>query len=188
MGNNDLEKMCREIYFKHQKALDLIFEYKPDLYSEIAKYIEERINTQNEFELDQCSKTYVRFISRELDLFLPKVGNGWTKSKRILLWEFQNRGDKLVLKLIIGPGSNDIREKIYSISESNKPLFKSKLSSLTGSYTQIYSTEILPKNFLKDNDDLEAIKSKIQKRIQQLFQEDIKKINNLLVREFNSDN
>lgn len=34
IGEEELEKICRDIYFKHQKALDLKFEYKPDLYSE----------------------------------------------------------------------------------------------------------------------------------------------------------
>jgi hypothetical protein len=63
MGEKELEKLCREIYFKHQKALDLIFEFKPDIYSEISGYLEELILSSLEFELDTSSKTYVRFKS-----------------------------------------------------------------------------------------------------------------------------
>ena len=34
---------------------------------------------------DHCSKYYIRFIPKTLD-FLPKQGEGWTKSKRIFLF------------------------------------------------------------------------------------------------------
>lgn len=185
MGESELEKICREIYFKHQKALDLIFEYKPDLYSEISNYIQELVNASERFYLDLSTKTYIRFISKSLDELIPKEGQGWTKSNRILLWEFQNRDDKLVLKLIIGPGNKEVRKKLYNISGSHKLLFKSR-KSLTESYTLIYSTEILAKNFLKEQDDLEInkIKDKIKHKWEQLVSGDIKEIENILHEEF----
>lgn len=31
VGEKDIEKICREIYYKHQKALDLIFDFNPDI-------------------------------------------------------------------------------------------------------------------------------------------------------------
>ncbi|MCM3584998.1 PD-(D/E)XK nuclease family protein [Mesobacillus maritimus] len=186
MGDNELEKICREIYFKHQKALDLIFEYKPDLDLEISKYIEDLIESNRKFSLDTSSKTYVRFISKNIDELIPRQGQGWTKTKRILLWEFQNRNDKLSLKLIIGPGEQEIREKLYKISEKHPSLFKSRMSTLSGLYTQIYSTEILPKNFLNDQDDLEVIKNKINQKLEKLFVGDLKQIEDVLVQEYNN--
>jgi hypothetical protein len=184
MGENELEKICREIYFKHQKALDLIFEYKPDIYSEISKYIEELVLSNQNLTLDTSTKTYTRFISKTLDAVIPQKGQGWTKSNRILLWEFQNRNEKLILKLIIGPGDQQVREKLFDISESHKSLFKSRLNTLTGQYTQIYSTEVLPKSFIKEQDDLEVIQKKIVQKWGKLLEEDIKDIEQIILNEF----
>ncbi|NJP39395.1 PD-(D/E)XK nuclease family protein, partial [Alkalicoccus luteus] len=36
VGDEELEQICKKIYAKHKKALDLIYKYKPDIQSEIA--------------------------------------------------------------------------------------------------------------------------------------------------------
>ncbi len=84
VGNFELEKICREIYYKHQKALDLIFEYKPDIYSEISDYIAEVLEQYPNVLKDNSNKTLIRFITEDLDKIIEKKGNGWTTSNRIL--------------------------------------------------------------------------------------------------------
>ena len=37
--DKEIVDICKKIYFKHQEALDLIFENKPDLISHISDYI-----------------------------------------------------------------------------------------------------------------------------------------------------
>ena len=37
VGDEKLAQICRQIYTKHQKALDLIFENKPDKASDVAE-------------------------------------------------------------------------------------------------------------------------------------------------------
>ncbi|XRG77015.1 PD-(D/E)XK nuclease family protein [Rossellomorea sp. GAMAL-10_SWC] len=182
MREHDLEKLCREIYYKHQKALDLIFEYKPDVFLEISEYAEGLISSDSNNLMDLCSKTYVRFIPKPLDEIIPLQGS-WTKTKRILLWEIQNRDNKLILKLIIGPGPSQIRNDLFIIAKNHEDIFKGRLKNLTDSYTQIYKTELLPKNF-HEKLDIEQIKDTLCKKIDKFFFEDYIKITDLIIDEY----
>lgn len=180
VGDTELEKICRDIYYKHQKAFDLIFEYKPDIYSEVSNYIDSLIEARDVVVKDISNKTYTRFTTKDIDLKIPALGNGWTASKRILIFEVQNRSDKLVLKLIIGPGDDNIREKIYYAANQNRELFKGMLNNLTAQYSQIYVKEILPKNYV-DKLDFEKIQERIKKELDVFFDNDCKRIKEVLL-------
>jgi hypothetical protein len=178
VGDYELEKMCREIYFKHKKALDLIFEYKPDLYSDISQSIIEELDKSPTIVKDVSTKIHVRFTTERLDKLVPKEGQGWTSTKRILLFEFQNRNNKLVLKAIIGPGPDDIRNNLYDIASKHPEIYKGRLNSLTGSYTQIYVKEIVPRGF--DEKEFEEIQGKIKKSIEQFLSGDLLEIERVI--------
>lgn len=185
MREHDLEKLCREIYYKHQKALDLIFEYKPDVFLEVSEYAEELVASNNNNIVDICTKSYVRFIPKTLDEIIPLEGN-WTKTKRILLWEIQNRDNKVIIKLIIGPGPLQIRNNLFNIAQNHEDIFKGRLKNLTDSYTQIYKTELLPKNF-HEKMDVEQIKDTLGKKLEKFFIEDYIKIKDIILDEFSYD-
>ncbi|MBO8178599.1 MAG: PD-(D/E)XK nuclease family protein [Bacillus sp. (in: Bacteria)] len=172
VGDKELEKLCREIYYKHQKALDLIFQYKPDIYSDVYNYLENLLNKNIKLIMDVSNKSFIRFTTNKLDDLIPKVGEGWTNSKRILLWEFQNKDEKLVLKLIIGPGERLWREKLFNISQKYKGIFKGSSNSLGVQYTTIYKKEILQKNY-SEKYDFELIKEKIQNEMNSFIKDDL---------------
>ena len=73
MGDRELEQICRQIYNKHKKALDLIFEYKPDLYSDISNDLQEFIKNTPGLILDDSNKTYIRFTTELLDKHFGKM-------------------------------------------------------------------------------------------------------------------
>lgn len=186
VGNFELEKICREIYYKHQKALDLIFEYKPDIYSEISDYITEVLGQYPDILKDNSNKTLVRFITEDLDKIIEKKGSGWTTSNRILLYEIQNRNDKIVVKLIIGPGDDIIRNKIFEIANKNKNLFKGMKETLYPQYSQIFSKELLPKNYIiKFDNDIEIIQKRIKIELENFINGEMKDIDNLIKQNFN---
>lgn len=185
MREHDLEKLCREIYYKHQKALDLIFEFKPDVFLEVSEYTQELISSYSEIQMDLSTKAYVRFIPKSLDELIPTEGS-WTKSKRILLWEVINRDNRAILKLIIGPGPTHIRRNLFKIAQNHDQIFRGKPKHLTDSYTQIYKTELLPKNF-HEKMDLEQIKEKLRKKLEQFFFDDYIKITEIIGNEFISE-
>ncbi|UOG62638.1 hypothetical protein [Leptospira noguchii] len=122
MGDKNIEEICKNLYKKHSKALDLIFQYRPDLFLKIKESIISRLKEESEIILDSDnpSKSYIRFTTKKIDQALPKLGSGWTNSQRILLFEFQNLSDRLNLKLYIGPGDKTLREKLYKILNSEQ--------------------------------------------------------------------
>lgn len=173
VGDNELAKICREIYYKHQKAFDLIFEHRPDVYSDISNFIDGCLSEYSNIVKDSSNKSLVRFLTTSLDLQLGQTGKGWTNSNRQLLYEFQNRNENLVLKLIIGPGDPTLREKIYNIARDNPTLFKGKSNSLTPQWTQIYSKELMPKGFLEKDEALDVIQEKIKRQIDKFVTGDL---------------
>ena len=125
--DEELVAICTEIYNKHQKALDLIYEYKQDNDMQIKKIIDDTLAKYDDIEMDHSNKAFIRFYTKTIDSVIPKDGEGWTKSNRILLYEFQNKGGKIVLKLILGPvkdNDNDIRERIFELANENKNIFR----------------------------------------------------------------
>jgi hypothetical protein len=150
VGNSEVEKICGEIYRKHKTALDLIFQYKPDISLEISEYLQELIKGEEGLELDHSSKTYIKFTTNIIDNLIEKRGEGWTRSGRILMYEFRNTEDKLSLHFLIGTGDQSYREKIYGFCKKNKELFNSVGISLYKKYHTLYMKKILSPNDFKE--------------------------------------
>jgi hypothetical protein len=151
MKDSEIQEICRKIYKSHKKALDLIFEYKPDKLLDIYECLVNIIKKDPDLVLDDSSKTYIRFIPKNLD-FIPKRGEGWTKSKRILLFELNNNQNGVDLYFLIGPGLQEIREKLYGIAKENSGLFNKSNRSLTKVWFTIYKKSLAK---FREYEDLE---------------------------------
>ncbi|WP_234978376.1 PDDEXK-like family protein [Bacillus tuaregi] len=183
VGDKELEKICREIYYKHQKALDLIFEYKPDIYSEIAETITDKLINLPNIILDVSGKTYIRFTTSKLDSIITAKGSGWTNTKRILLFEVQNRTEKVVLKLIIGPGKPSTRDRLFDISTQHKDKFIGRSIKLRTQYTQIFSKELISKSFFEQN-DVSSIKEKLIFELKQFLNKNLIELEEIILNNF----
>lgn len=181
VDDSEIKKLCENIYKKHQKALDLIFQYKPDIHFDIQEKIIEIINGKENLILDFSTKTAIRFTTRKLDGIIPQIGEGWTTSKRILLFEFKNftNADKSIY-LIIGPSENDsIREKLYSRA-SEKKLFNIAKSNfdiekIGTKWSTIYKKKILLIKTWKD-EDTDTVLEKLSKELNDFFKNDLVRI------------
>jgi hypothetical protein len=117
MSESDIAQLCREIYKQHRQAIDLIYEHRPDLRSDIEEIlgniIEEYSESMN-LEKDGSNQRWIRFAPKEWDkLVIQKSCSGWTNSKRILLFEFWNEPQSLELRLVVGPGNIQVKQEIY---------------------------------------------------------------------------
>jgi len=140
MEESEVQELCEQLYKKHKKALDLIFKHKPDIYSDIKDVLEEIIDANENLVKDHCSKAYIRFIPKTLDFF-AKHGEGWTKSKRILLFEIKNYDKAVDLVLLIGPGESIIRQSIYDLAKTNT-IFNKAPAKLTKIWATIYKVKL----------------------------------------------
>jgi len=175
VSNPEIEHICRDIYKKHKTALDIIFQYKPDIEYEVSKIVRDIIASKSELMLDSAGKTVIRFTTKAMDDAIPKSGSGWTSSGRILLFEFANYDKRLVLRLYIGPGPVDIRERLHAIALKNTPLFNKSSRQLGRKHLAIYQSEYLKKSDYEDT-DVEELKTKINKKFNIFIENDLKKI------------
>lgn len=185
LGDEELEKICNDIYFKHKRALDLIFEYKPDILNDISEKSQKIIIEKESLVADYSSKRYIRFTTEELDKKIPlnETSNRWTASRRILLFEVKNIDKATSIHLVIGPGDAKIREYLHEIAISNEKLFKGVRKTLTGQYTNIFS-----KTLYKNNPNEELTHTEILEKTKRTFEKfidsELPKIENVLIQNF----
>lgn len=105
--DQELAEICQRIYAKHRRALDLIYENRPDkasALSEIFKDWAESKVARGEIEFDprHSSKAYTRFHTPYLSSLLPDTPgalSGWNCPSHYF-WEIISyRGDSFYLKL-----------------------------------------------------------------------------------------
>lgn len=174
VGESEIANLCQKIYRKHQKALDLIFEYKPDLQVQTRQYLEELIDKNPDLIKDHCSKASIKFLPKDWDVLSLRKGEGWVASNRMLLFEFYNGPEKIALRLYIGPGDKEIREKLYSVASANRKIFKAS-GKLNPKWKSIYTHKFLTKNDLQEA-DFETIIEKIGKQWQKFLEDDFQTI------------
>jgi hypothetical protein len=171
---SEIAELCQRIYRKHRKALDLIYEYRPDRQATIRPVLESLIQETPGLVPDSSSKTYVYFAAQEWAGPLLKEGKGWTHSSRILLFSFINGTDSLKINLTIGPGPYEIRKKLFEMAQ--RPPFQAKRKALTNKWLSIYQQGFLLSQSYQDMSDDELI-AEIYKHWAQFIKNDLPAIN-----------
>lgn len=166
MSESDIAELCRKIYKQHRQAIDLIYEHRPDLRSDIEDFIEQIIqefSQQENIEEDSVHKRWVRVTPKEWDdLAFQKTCYGWTASHRILLFEFWNEPQNLRLHLVIGPGDMKIKEEIYQkLKTLNVAGFKRKCKIKESGWNHVCAVQILNASDYEEG-DLESLQEKIR--------------------------
>ncbi len=184
MPDTDIIELCKSIYNNHKEALDLIFENKPDFRLDRKEYLQEKIINDERLILDQCSKKYIRFALPKWDEYKSqKAGSGWTKSGRILLFEFKNKNLSLSLVLRIGPGPDKIRESLFKAAKENKLQITG--NKLSPEFKQIHKINILSKKDLEALDQ-ENNYDKIDMLFESRLQNELEKIEPIFANVFRS--
>ena len=176
VGNSEVEKIAIEIYKKHKQALDLIFQYKPDIYLELSEYIQNKLKEYENIKPDGAGKTFIRFTTKEMDAQVKRLGSEqWTKTKRILLFEFALYGNRIPLRLYIGPGDENYRQKLIEFFLKNKNMFKLADRKFGTKWHAVFQKEFVQAKDFEDEDH-EEIKKKIDKKLDEFFNHDLPSI------------
>lgn len=181
VGESEIAKLCQKIYGKHQRALDLIFEYKPDLQVQIRQHLENLIDEHQRLLKDHCSKAYIRFLPKEWNVPNLTMGQGWVASNRMLLFEFYNGPEKLVMRLVIGPGEQQVRERLYNMASASLGTLRAG-GKLYTKWQTIYTLNLLTEKDLQEG-EFEALAEKINKQWGKFIAEDLPAILDLVKRE-----
>jgi len=103
-----LAEICLKIYNKHREALDLIYENRPDLTSEIAGMIRDYLQKRSTkdprilFDVNRCVKTLQRFSTLTMNGLLPPVledQNSFWGGGVNYFWEIRSIADNKKLRI-----------------------------------------------------------------------------------------
>ena len=176
MDDSELTILAKRIYTKHRRALDFIFEQRPDLQNQVGEFLKSMIRKREDLVLDHCTKSYVRFALSSWDSTdVLKRSEGWTPSGHLLLFEFRNFPEKLQLALVIGPGSQETRKILFEIALKSSGLFKPSAKTLYPKWAQIWSRAFLGRKDIEDA-DWDNITSKIEKTWSHFIENDLPRI------------
>ena len=125
MSESEITKLCRCIYRKHQRALDMIYEHRPDLQEEIRILLEDLVKEADGLTLAHSTKTYIRFFPPEWDVPALKINETGSSSEQLLLFYFKNEQNRLRLRLVIGSGETEVVHRLFEMADekaSSTPL------------------------------------------------------------------
>lgn len=169
LKESEVQKLCRTIIRNHKAALDVIADYKRETLLHLHNFMIAQVQAA-EFILDEprVSQKYtcIRFTPKELDNATYKLGKGWTKSRRILLFELYNHEEGIDLGLYIGPGPYETRRKLYEKARNDNTIFKDfdeELKPKDGYNTLYYQEWFEPECYF--GMDIEQLESKIKDKL-----------------------
>jgi PD-(D/E)XK nuclease superfamily protein len=177
VGKSEVEEICQKIYSGHKEALDLIFQYKPDTYLEVSQYLQQQLAASDrDIIVETTGKTVIRFTTKLLDSLIDRSDSvEWVKSKRIILFEFSNNENGLVLRLYIGPGDNDYRGKLISFCSRHQPLFSVPKKVTTKKWQTVYKKSFLAKSKYQGA-EFEDVKAQIDEKLAEFLAGDLPEI------------
>jgi len=160
LSNSEVQELAQKIYRHHKKAIDLIIESRPDIQQTLREVVEDVVRNHPELQPDESSKSTIRYYDPRWDQHAALLqGNGWTGSKRMVLMEFKNNRNSLRIHLILGPGPDSTRERIFNGAVSAGRTSAKK--RFTGMWTDLYSRTILNQTFY-DDPDFDTVRAKIE--------------------------
>ncbi len=167
-----LKELCEKIWGnkKYKKALDVLFEYKPDKQLMIYEYLEQKIKNNNKIisttncnNLRNSSKAFIRFISKDFDC------------KDGFRYEINNEPKK-TLKLGFLLIKADPKAEFIFKKFKKSIIKKNNIEKLKYNETQIDKLVLVEakdiKKFEKEELSFEEIKEKIDEKWDAFFKED----------------
>ena len=147
MGDERLAQICADIYAKHQRALDLIFENKPDRASALAEILHAWAEKKTEEGIltyipEKSGKTYTRFKTNCMSEILPDSPtslSGWGTSN-YYFYEIRNiGGEEYFIQFAVS--SKDIPQELKSICERINERYKSRQQKANWQWRTHFTTK-----------------------------------------------
>ena len=181
VGDSEIARLSRQIYRKHQRAIDLIYEHRPDPQGETRDLLIHLI--QNEDRLaykGRYRSRYVFFLPLEWDVPVLNPGND---SHGFFRFVFHNNSDELALFLESSPGDEEVRQRLFEMGQKDESLFDDLEDPATGNYPKLYrKTFLTPEFYYEDVTDSKR-EEEIHRNWTEFLKEDLPRIDAALKQE-----
>lgn len=151
MNDSEVADLCRRIYREHREAMDLIIKHRPNRPAEMRNYLKNLLCTTPNITFEGSPRVeHIQFTVPEWDADWLRVST-WTRSKRLLLFQFLNLDEGIRLELLVGPGPDETREALIERAREHMPPFVVMYRKAAG-FTAIFETELLNRTQLASED------------------------------------
>lgn len=181
VGDERLVQICAEIYAKHKKALDLIFENRPDRALEVANIlkawaIEKTETGEIEVVLDKCGKSYIRFKTKTMSDILPdseEENSGWNTKNHYFYEIKNNEGMGFLLSLTLS--SRNLTDEQRCICDKINEYFPSRQQKANWQWRTPFATKQVK---LEEELSEDKIFEQLDKKLEELkaFEEKLRKV------------
>jgi len=180
MKNEDMERLCKEIYSNHKDAIDLIVQH--GIVTQFGKAVEEFIDKNRDLEKIYSNNRIFIFIPKTFKKTVPDT-NVDTRDKYLVIFWFKRTENKIHLYIEVGEFENKDKriEFMQFLKSKSKHLkFTEYAFNLDTKTTKVFSVS----EYIDDWDDKEEILNKMYELYDHKFVEAKNEIINL-VKEFN---
>ena len=125
MEESEASRLARQIYLRHRKALDYIFENKVDAVFEATNALETALQNNAErldIAMERTNKGYVRFIPNAWDVKINSGGTALGPNSRFLICEVNLWGKNAELHMTLMRAPDDWADRVWE--RAAKPPFK----------------------------------------------------------------
>jgi hypothetical protein len=187
MGDTKLEELAQLIWRRHKEALEYLIERRPDNATELSEGIKSRMSqfamaaTVNGLTLEplDCSNRYFLFGIKEWDQVLGmNQGTGRTSTNRIMVVQIENYQGKVSVKLVMGPGPSELRERFFRLV---KPMMTRAAERLSEKWKTVDSKILVQKPTADEEFDLELQLEQIETGFKKFVSERVTIYGELLI-------
>lgn len=146
--DDKLDKMCKNVYSQHRKAMDYLFQWnkRQILIDEVYNYLLEKIEKTEGIDFEShVGKSWIRFIPKSWKN-LPSKGDWDHESRDIVLFEIQIEPSSVKILLTSGRSTDDVKSKLQKkASEPDNKLNEKGQWTKPGIIGKVYSFPLLEK-------------------------------------------
>lgn len=181
VGDSEAAKLARQIYQKHRRAIDLIYEHRPNPQGETRGLLAHLIQSEDGLVHTGSSKTYVWFRPSQWD-DVPTLNAG-KDPNNFFRFVFFNRSNELLLFLESGPGYEKIHQKLFEMGKKDELLFNYLENPESSNYPKIYRRIFLNSEFYDEDATDEEREAEISKNWAEFLEDDLPRIDAALKQE-----
>lgn len=169
MSESSIAELCRLLYARHKDALELIYEHRLDRQATLREELQKLVDSVRDLKPDKSTKTIIRFYPKVWDTIPElKVAEGYTPSKMILQFEIWNEPERIRLVLELGPGPEEVRQRIFNLATRSRPLF-TPTAKLSSRWSLLWHEDLVPPALYaegREEELLEKLKSNWDKFVE----------------------
>lgn len=151
VNDPEIEALCREIYRKHKRAIDMIVARIPDRRQQILEFCKSYLESSTDLRFLYARKDEVVFIPAEWDV--PALKYAPPNPYGVFQFHIRYLQDRgLMLRLSIRPGRQETRQKLYDMAKVHPEVFAIGNRKLKPEYCLVFSRQLIPLSDLLNAD------------------------------------